>query len=278
MFELYNSDMKIEFGIIIFMSIFGACTGSFLNVVAQRTIQGRKWWGAERSECDTCHKILNWYELIPIISYLIQLGRCRSCKSKIAPIHFFSELICMIGTGIILYKLKLNLWPIIFGLIIFYTSVLNSLTDIMSGDIYDLFAYAPGVLGIALRITGGFDAILDGVYAMVLGFSVFAVIILISRGGMGWGDAIFMAGAGGILGVKLLCTALYFGFMFGGVYSIILIILGRVKLGRNDSIPLVPFLAIGIFTTLIFYDEMLNYFSAGFSLFNVFELDWPFNF
>ena len=49
--------------------------------------------------------------------------------------------------------------------------------------------------------------------------------------------------------------------------------------GNNDRFfPLVPFLAMGIFTTLIFYDEMLNYFSAGFSLFNVFELDWPFNF
>ena len=270
--------MKIELSVIIFAGIFGACMGSFLNVVAQRTIQGRKWWGAERSECDFCHKILEWYELIPIVSFLIQFGKCRSCKNKIAPVHFLSEVICMTGTAIIFYTFKFNAWPIIFGVIIFYASVLNALTDVLSGDIYDLFAYVPGVLGLVLRFAGGFDAFLDGVYGMALGFGIFAVIILISRGGMGWGDANFMAGAGGILGVKLLCVSFYAGVMIGGTYAIILIILGRVKFGRHDAIPLVPFLALGIFTSLIFGEDILNYLGEKFFMFDICKLDWPFRF
>ena len=67
--------------------IAGCCIGSFLNVVFSRSD-----WYKGRSRCDACGYILKWYDLIPIVSYLILRGRCRKCKTKIAPSHFISEL------------------------------------------------------------------------------------------------------------------------------------------------------------------------------------------
>ena len=61
--------------------IFGAIIGSFLNVVILR-YQVKSLKG--RSECVNCHKKLKWYELIPILSFLIQRGRCKKCKKKIS--------------------------------------------------------------------------------------------------------------------------------------------------------------------------------------------------
>ncbi len=261
--------------IIIIFGVFGACIGSFLNAVAFRAVNGLKWWGNERSRCDHCKKILSWYELIPIISFLIQFGRCRNCHKKISPMHLYAELICMAGSIIIYYKFKFST-ALIFGLIIFFSSVLNSLTDIYSGDVFDLFAYVPGILGLLLRVSGGLNAFLDGLTGMAVGFVIFALIILLSRGGMGWGDANFMAGAGGILGVRFILTAFYFGIMTGGIWAIILIMLGRVKFGRGDSIALVPFLSIGIFLTLIYGAGFLKYLGLIFMNYKMFAVNWPF--
>ena len=84
---------------------------------------------------------------------------------------------------------------------------------------------------------------------------------LITRGGMGWGDAVFMAGMGCVLGFKFVLIAIYFGFMLGGLTAIILLILGKVKFGRGDTLPLVPFLAAGCFITCLTGEYILEYFN-----------------
>ncbi len=61
------------------MFVGGLCVGSFLNVVADRLITGGSLGG--RSHCDSCHRRLVWYELIPVISYILQKGACR-CDKK----------------------------------------------------------------------------------------------------------------------------------------------------------------------------------------------------
>lgn len=68
--------------------VFGAIVGSFLNVVSLRYQPEQKVFDIKiiggRSRCPHCGKTLTWYELIPIISFLIQLGKCRSCRHRLS--------------------------------------------------------------------------------------------------------------------------------------------------------------------------------------------------
>ncbi len=66
-------------GIGIFIGFAaGAVIGSFINAAAMRTVAEKKWWGSERSVCDNCGRTLNAFDLIPIVSYLVLAGRCRT--------------------------------------------------------------------------------------------------------------------------------------------------------------------------------------------------------
>ncbi|MBQ6918717.1 MAG: prepilin peptidase, partial [Synergistaceae bacterium] len=144
------------------------------------------------------------------------------------------------------------------------------------GDVFDVFALAPGVICVLLRIAGGFDAVLDGLLGMLAGWAVFAAIILLSRGGMGWGDAVFMAGAGGALGLKFTLFAFYAGIMTGGLWVILMMIAGRLHWGKGEAIALVPFLSIGCFVTVIWGNEIFGYLSTRILSPEIFSVTWPF--
>ncbi len=60
----------------------GACMGSFINAVAMRTVLEKKWWGSERSVCDSCGETLEPCDLVPILSYLRLGGKCRHCGTR----------------------------------------------------------------------------------------------------------------------------------------------------------------------------------------------------
>lgn len=261
---------------IIMSGILGACLGSFLNVAAHRTIQGRSWWGNERSECESCGHILSAMELIPIVSWLIQGGKCRKCGAKISVRYILVEILGMISCALIFYRWRIS-WAFALSLAGFCSLLINSLTDIESGDVFDAFAIFPGVIAILIRIAGGRYAVLDGLSGALAGWGIFAAIIFLTRGGMGWGDAVFMGGIGAILGLKFTLFAFYAGIMTGGLWVIILMLTGKVKWGRGDSVPLVPFLATGCFITLIFGPEIFLYLDENFLFQEAFKISWPYN-
>src|SRR3989338_8792724 len=76
----------------IFVFIIGSVIGSFLNVCIYRIPKGKSVV-RPRSYCPNCGKALSWYDNIPILSYLVLKGRCRSCKSKISFRYFVVELL-----------------------------------------------------------------------------------------------------------------------------------------------------------------------------------------
>ena len=250
--------------IIIFLGIIGANLGSFLNVVAHRTIEGRSWWGKERSICENCKHELGFFELIPIFSWLILRGKCKNCGAKIGIRYILVEIIMAITFGLIGHKYGIS-WAGLVACVGTCGILLNSLTDIESGEIFDIYAITIGILGMLIRIAGGIDALLNGFLGGLIGFGIFALIIILSRGGMGWGDATFMAGMGALLGWKLTLLAFYIGIMFGGICVLFLMLIGKIHWGKGESVPLVPFLGVGCFITLLYGVEIMlflgeNYF------------------
>ena len=81
---------------LIIFFIFGSVMGSFYHVIATRLSNGLSII-KPASHCEKCKHTLRWYELIPIISYIIQGGKCRNCKTKV-PISYLLMEIC---TGIL---------------------------------------------------------------------------------------------------------------------------------------------------------------------------------
>ncbi|MBQ9432825.1 MAG: prepilin peptidase [Synergistaceae bacterium] len=260
---------------LITAGILGACMGSFLNVAAHRSLQGRSWWGNERSVCESCGHVLGVLELIPVVSWLMLRGKCKNCGAKISVRYILVEIVCAILAVMILVRWGMS-WASAIAAAGTCGLVVNSLTDIEAGEVLDVFAIFPGVLGLLIRVAGGKWAVLDGIAGALTGLGIFAAIILLSRGGMGWGDATFMCGMGAVLGFKFTLLAFYCGIMAGGFWAIVLLMIGRVKWGRHDAIPLVPFLAVGCFVVLIWGVEIFGYLSHRMNYAEIFMVSWPF--
>lgn len=273
-------EAHIYTALVLMCAMFGACMGSFLNVVAHRSIENRPWWGRERSVCETCGHVLTARELVPIVSWISQRGRCRNCGSLISPRYVIVEIICALTAGLCAWRWGLSP-ALAVSMICSFGLLLNSLTDFESGDVFDLFALLPGGICLLLRMLGGRDAVIDGMLGAAAGWGIFAAIIiatkvLLSKEGMGWGDAVFMCGAGAALGWKLTLLAFYLGMMAGGIWIIVLMILGRVRIGRGDTVPLVPYLAAGCFISLIWGSQILNFIGTRLGSPAGFPADWPF--
>ena len=252
-----------EIFIILIAAMLGACMGSFLNAAAYRSVRNLKWWGSARSQCDNCGRILTPLELIPVFSFIFikifHKGRCKSCGAEISARYLITELLCAAGSALLAYKFNFNLKLLALSLTGFYGAFISSLTDYETGDVFDLFALITGILGLIIRLSFSLNFLYDGLLGAVTGWAVFAFIILITRGGMGWGDAVFMAGMGAVLGLKFILIAIYLGFMLGGLSAVILLLLKKVKFGRGDTLPLVPYLSAGCFLTLLFGEYILEF-------------------
>ena len=225
--------------------------------------------------CESCGRVLSASELVPVFSWLIQRGRCRTCGAFLSPRYLVVELIGAAGAASVMWRWGLS-WACALSLAGFFGLLLNALTDYESGEIFDAFALTMGLLGLLLRLAGGWGAVLEGGMGAATGWGIFALIILLSRGGMGWGDACFMGGIGAILGWKLTLLAFYLGILSGGVGVVVLLLRGRVRFGRGDSIPLVPYLAFGCYLTLLGGPDILAWLGERFSAPDLFLPPWPF--
>lgn len=236
--------------------IFGLAYGSFLNVVAQRTIEGKKWWGRERSVCESCGRTLSFMDLIPLLSYVFLKGRCRGCNAKIGISYLLVELI-MGFSMLVLAWLYGPTYAFILSFVLWSCLFLSSLTDMYSGYVYDWLVLPFLAIGLLLRVFVGWQIFLDGILgACICGFLIL-LIMYVSKGGMGSGDAIVAAAIGGVMGAWMGCLALYISFMCGGLTALSLLLVHKV--GRKDHLPMVPFFAIGSFCTFLFGAKILAF-------------------
>lgn len=252
---------------IFFGFLFGASIGSFADAAASRTVADQKWWGFERSRCPSCRCELTAAELIPLLSYLFLRGRCRHCVAPIPRRHFMTELLA--GLLGMLFVRRFGLTPaLFFAFAALLFLLFHTLTDLLSGYIYDSWVWAMAACAVVLRLLfAGMDALIDGVLGAALGFAAIYLIVLLSRGGMGTGDAMLMLGTGALLGWRMTSIALYLGFMSGGVVVLPLLLLKKVS--RKDIIPLGPFLATGAGFSLFLAGPLLHF--VGLSI------SWPWN-
>jgi len=166
----------IAFWTYIILFIFGTAAGSFLNVVILRYDPDRLLFSgiSGRSHCSSCGRTLRWYELIPIISFLIQQGRCRSCKARLSFQYPVVELLSGLAFALPLYFLtpigsmeipyiQVGLWVLMLLILI-----LISVIDFRLYIIPDGLTISIGVLAILnfilLYTKDSFGALKEGLY------------------------------------------------------------------------------------------------------------------
>lgn len=211
-----------------FVFLFGISVGSFANVLIDRLPKGEDVFSG-RSHCDFCKKELRWFELIPIVSFFLQKGRCRRCRRQLSNLYPLVELTT--GFGFVFF------FPNIANLFIFFSLLVIFVTDLKYEIIPDSMI-GIGVIG-AIGGIGGKN-ILAGLAAA--GF--FVILYLVTRGrGMGFGDVKLAFFLGFLLGFPMIVIALYAAFLTGAAVGIILMVMGKSTL--KSHVPLGPFLILG---------------------------------
>ena len=258
--------------IAIFVFIFGAIIGSFLNVVILRFRSGRTLGG--RSMCFSCGKTLGFAELVPIGSFLSQKGRCSGCETRISWQYPLVEALTGVLFMLLFVRLEylLPASPLLFAILFVFYAILISILIVMS--VYDLkhhilpdkltFLFA-GISFIAMFCLVG-DAIIFHVphytqfLAGILLPAPFSLLWYVSKGKwMGLGDAKLMIGIGFLFGLSAGAAAILISFWIGAVFSIILIVIApffkRGRITLKTAIPFGPFLALG---TLVVFLAHIN--------------------
>lgn len=241
----------------LFIFIFGLVVGSFLNVVIYR-LPKRESIVFPPSHCPHCRHKLVWYDLIPVVSYVLLFGECRYCNKTISPIYPLVELL----TGLLFVCLYSSFMSMGIVVLIYYFLILPIFltiffTDLKYGIIpFQLVLAGSIITSVYLVYTFSPYVLLSHLLSAFSAFLAFLFLFLITKGrGMGFGDVVLVFLMGLFLGSPYIAFALYIAFLTGAVTSLILILIGSKRL-RHDTIPFGPFLVIGTFISL-FYGEYI---------------------
>jgi leader peptidase (prepilin peptidase) / N-methyltransferase len=245
-------------GILIFL--FGVVFGSFFNVVGFR-VPMKVSIISPRSACPKCKHTLTPLELIPVLSFLFQRGKCRQCKARISPLYPIMEFL----TGVLFVVVPLTLgWTaeIFVGWTLVSLFIIITVSDIKYMLIPDkILLFFAGIF-ILERIFIPLSPWWDSLLGATIGFTLLLVISIVSKGGMGGGDIKLYALLGFVLGTKLVLMSLFIATLLGALIGMIGIGLGLVE--RKKPIPFGPFIAVG---TLIAYFYGQTIFTAYLNLF-----------
>lgn len=246
-----------ELNIYFFIPFF-LIWGSFLNVIAYRLVNDVSF-KKHRSFCPKCNKILAWYDLIPIVSWLFLKGHCRYCKQNISFLYPAIELF----SAIIFYLLFLNIsFPYSISYFVFFSALIITIrTDIETMlisryvtlfliplavifSIFNLLPISP------LKI---FFGTLFGYFLLYFISKTF--FLFTKKEGIGQGDIELLALIGAFTGIIGCWISLLLGSILGSIFGIILILLKKQNF--QTRIPFGPFLAIGSMIYVLYQDQIL---------------------
>jgi len=253
---------------LVIVFIVGAAGGSFANVVALSYPDFRKIL-IGRSACPKCHHQLTWYELIPLVSYIIQTGRCRSCAKKIAPSYLVVELV----TGLLFVTVYLATysswlwWQVLILLVLMVGWVVILLHDwrtmlVPMGPVWVIAA-----ITILLQATNGNEILINALLAGVGAFIFIVVLRLIAgwlfkQEAMGEADA-YVAGLVGLLvGLPNIYFALFTSFIVGSIYGLVIVALSKKKT-LAAKVPFAPALLVGGWLALMWGERVVNWYLSA---------------
>ncbi len=247
-------EFRLYIGIIIFL--FGITVGSFLNVLIYR-IPKKEEFVKTRSHCMSCGYQLQWYDLIPIFSWLSLGGKCRKCKSKISAQYPLIELLNGILWLLSFLFYDLSITTLLFcGL--FSSLIALSVIDFRTYEIpvgFNIFILVLGTIRVICEFIGDHNSWPEFIIGLVSVSVPLLLIFYATKGrGIGGGDVKLMGAAGLLLGWKLIVLAFFLGCLLGSVIHIT-----RMKVsGESHVLAMGPYLSAGIIIAVLFGERIIS--------------------
>ena len=221
-------------------AITGIVAGSFVGAVAYRLPRGISvvW---PPSACPNCNMRLRSRDLVPLMSFLATRGRCRYCSLRI-PLRYPLAELATGGLFVASSLLSTDWLSFTVGVAFFSLLVVMFLIDLEHMLLPNPINAAGTALGLAAAALGWTDlSVKEALLGAALGYGVIYVVVLASRGGMGMGDAKFLALIGSFVGPQGVIATLFGASLVGAVVGLSLIGLGRHE--RRQPMPFGPYLS-----------------------------------
>ena len=236
----------------VFLGVLGLMIGSFLNVCISRIPAGESVV-TPRSRCPRCKTLIAWYDNIPVVSYVILRGRCRTCGLGISPIYPAVEIVtalAFIGQG-----LAIGADPPLLLVRLVFTAALIVLfgTDIQTMRLPNVITIPGIVAGIACSL-----ALPPGLVPSVIGAALGAAIPWLIRfvwfrftgvEAMGLGDVKMLAMIGAFLGWKQVFVVLFFASLTGAIVGVTMLSIQKRSLASR--LPFGTFLALAAYAASV---------------------------
>ena len=233
--------------------LLGLAVGSFLGVVIDR--QAINIGG--RSRCSHCKHQLSWWENIPLVSFILLRGKCRSCRF---PIPYWLPLIEIAGAaaGAAIGAMgPMSLMSLMSLIVVAAALIWIFFSDLVYGLIPDWAVILGGVGAIIWQI--GQISLIWQILIALAAAAFFWLLVLVTRGrGMGTGDITLAFFLGLWLGWPKIAVAVWLAFLIGAIVGLGLILLGRKKFGQ--TVPFGPFLITGAIIAYFYGGKVLSWF------------------
>ena len=251
-----------------FVFIFGACIGSFLNVVVYRIPAGLSLIHPP-SRCPQCQHRLGKTENVPILGWLWLRGRCRWCKTSISPRYPIVEAVTGLLFLLVFWRFGYKIQTI--GYATFLSWLLSlSLIDLDTMTLPASLTKSGLVVGLIFQsivgwykgeISGVAEQLMIGIAGAVLGIWLLETIriigsLVLQQEAMGGGDGKLMATIGAWLGWKLVLVSSFLACAAGAIIGGGAMLFGI--LGRKQPMPFGPFLALGAAIALFYGRDIVN--------------------
>ena len=238
----------------------GLLLGSFLNVCIHRIPRGISVVSPP-SACPLCDERIRWYDNIPVLSFLLLGGRCRSCRSRISWQYPLVE----VAGGFLFWaavRQSADLPAAALTFLLCSILLVIMVIDFRHHVIPDVLTLPGMVLALAARLISD-HSFLEGAWGAAAGGGGMLLIAWIyrrvrGRQGVGGGDIKLMAAIGAFLGWRYAILILAWSFVLGAVVGVALLI--ARKKGRKDKVPFGPFICLATIVSLFFGEALIAWY------------------
>lgn len=246
--------------ILVLLFLLGLCVGSFCNVLIYRIPKGEEFVRTP-SHCMECGHVLKWYELIPVVSWLIQGGKCRACGIKLSAQYPVAEAVngVMWLVAGLLFRgdwVTVGLYCVLFSMLM-VLSVIDWRTFTIPNGINIVIL----LLGL-VRVATDWEGWLSYLIGLLAFGLVFLLLHILTGGnGLGMGDVKLVAAAGLLLGWQKMLLGVMVGSIAGAVIHLV-----RMSRGAGRKLAFGPYLAGGIWFSALVGEPLISAYLGLFGL------------